>query len=445
MVAERILARLTLAVLALAVASPAAALNLLEVYRLAEQNDAEFNAARHDYMAAREAWPQARAAVLPQVNASASYSEVDREIRDTGDTDDFTRENYRIALRQTLFNWQQFAGLDRADREVARAEAEFASVTQDLIIRVADRYFTVLAASEGVRFAQAELEAIERQLDQAQERFEVGLIAITDVKAAQASYDLAVSREIRARNDLENAREDLRRLLGQPAGELSRLVDDLEFSLPDPDDPDRWVETAIEQNPDLLAALAGAEAARHGVRQARAGHYPTLDLVASYDRDRGVRDATIPGGEADIDSQTIGIELNLPLFAGGATTSGTREARSGFEASQSRVVSARRGAEQGTRNAYRGLTASISQVRALARAVESNEAAVEATRAGFRVGTRTAVDVLNALRDLYSAERDYAQARYDYVLNHLRLKQAAGTLTEDDVRLVNTWLINTGY
>lgn len=418
----------------------AAASDLLQIYRLAQDNDAEFSAARADYRAAVEAQPQARSAILPQINLSAGYFEERVEDLDENESRDITREQISLSLRQTVFNWDQFAGLDQAGAVVAQAESELASASQNLILRVADHYFDVLSATEVLRFATAELEAIERQLEQAQERFEVGLIPITDVKEAQASYDLAVAREISARNELDDAREALRTVVGQAVGELKPLYR-LPLDPADPDDPEVWVETAIEQNPDYLAARFSSEAARQGIRRARAGHYPTVDLVASRTRqDLDNDDDPLDPFSRSEETDSIGIELNLPLFAGGGTSSRTREARSQFEASQSRMIQARRATEQSTRNAWRGLQASISQVRALEQAVESNQAAVEATEAGFQVGTRTAVDVLNALRDLYRTEADLAEARYNYILNHLRLKQAAGSLTEEDLRLVNTWL-----
>ncbi|MDX1610533.1 MAG: TolC family protein, partial [Halofilum sp. (in: g-proteobacteria)] len=189
-------------------------------------------------------------------------------------------------------------------------------------------------------------------------------------------------------------------------------------------------------NPAYLAARSNAEVARYEIRQARAGHYPRVDLVARHSR----QDTEFEGVPRDTETDSIGVELTIPLYSGGAVVSATRQSRAQFEAAQSRSVQAQRSAERDTRDAFRGVTASISQVRALQQAVESNQAAVEATRAGFRVGTRTAVDVLEALRDLYQAQRDYAGARYQYIVNRLRLKQAAGTLTVEDVRLVNSWL-----
>ncbi len=418
--------------------------DLLEMYRLAQQNDPSYAAARHDYEAALERRPQARAALLPQASFSASRSEDDRRDLDTNQSDSFTREQYSLNLRQTLFNWEQFVGLNRADAEIAQAEAELADADQNLILRVAEAYFGVLAAEEEERFARAEAEAIERQLEQARERFDVGMIPITDVKAAQASYDLAVSRQIEARNEVDNAREALRAIVERRVGRLARVGEELPLEAPEPDDAGAWVERAIEQNPQYLAARAASEASRQGVRQARAGHYPEVDLTASRTRQETDTDfATgdpLQGGGGDTETDSIGIEVTLPLFTGGATVSGTREARARFESAQSTMVEARRAVEQRTRDAFRGMEARISQVRALGQAVDSNEASVAAEEAGFEVGTRTTVDVLDALRDLFEAERDFANARFEYILNRLRLQEAAGTLDVEEVRRVNDWL-----
>ncbi|MEF8833560.1 MAG: TolC family outer membrane protein [Halofilum sp. (in: g-proteobacteria)] len=425
-------------VLSLSPAATLQAADLVSIYRMALQNDPTFAAAESEYQAELEARPQARAALLPQVNASASYSDNSQDTA-TGESD-YTREQYQIELRQPLFDWAAFAGLDRADARVARAEANLAAAKQDLILRVSEAYFEVLSARDGVRFARAEKEAISRQLEQAQQRFEVGLIPVTDVKSAQASYDLAVSREIEAENALENAREALRTVIDRPPGRLEVVSDDLPLTRPEPNDVAAWVERALEQNPDFLAARADSEVARQDIQQARAGHYPEIDLYARRSDTDSSREGAFPQTDQDSTTDSIGVELSWNLFASGATSSRTDQSRSLFQAAQSRMVEARRGASQNTRDAFRGLSSAISQVEALKQAVESNEAAVEAERAGFRVGTRTAVDVLSALRDLYGAQRDYADARYNYILNRLRLKQAAGTLTVDDIRAVNAWL-----
>lgn len=434
MSAQRSLACLIVAALAFTLSAPASAADLLGLYQQAREQDPQFNTARYEYRAAREAVPQARAAVLPQVSLSASSAHSD--IEQGGSSASGTRHQATLEVTQTLFNWSEFAGVDQAEAQVAQAEARFASAKQTLITRVANAYFEVLAAADNLRFARAEKRAIERQLEQAQERFEVGVIPITDVKAARASYDLAVAREIEAQNRLENAREALRSIIGEEPGALAELGKGLALQAPDPAVPGAWVEQALERNPDLLAARAGAEAAREGVRVARGGHYPDVELFGRHSQSDG--DDTISNGAEE--ETTIGVQLTWPLYSGGGTFSRIDEAQARREAQRSRVVEARRSATQSTRDAFRGVQSSISRVRALEQAVASNQAAVEAARAGFEAGTRTAVDVLQALRDLYEAQRDYADARYNYILNRLQLKQAAGTLTVEDVRLVNSWL-----
>lgn len=433
----------TAAAVAVTLAAPASAADLLSIYELARNEDAQFAQARADYRAAREQWPQARAAVLPQLNFSASTAEVETDDNTTGTTSDFDRESFSLQLTQPLFNWEAFAGLDRADAAVARAEAEFAAAEQDLIVRVADAYFEVLTARDGLRFARAEKRAVERQLEQARQRFEVGLIPVTDVKEAKASFDLAVSRELEARNQLDQAREALRTITGRGTGALASTRESVPLTSPEPGDAERWVERGLEQNPDYLAARQNAEAARHVMRQSRDGYYPEVNLFARRTESEG--DSTFAGGGAgaatlDETEDEIGIELSWNLYAGGATESRNDQARAEFQSAQAGVTNARRGVQQRTRDAFRAVETAIAQVKALRQAVESNRARVEATRSGFEVGTRTSVDVLNAVRDLYRAERDLADARYNYIVSRLRLKRASGTLTVEDVRRINGWL-----
>jgi len=421
------------------VAAPVHGADLLSVYQRAETEDAEFAQAQAAFDAAQQQWPQARAAVLPQVNATASRSEIDSTDADDR-TASFDQERYQLELTQTLFDWSAFANLDRADAAVAQAEAELATARQELIVRVAEAYFDVLTARDGLRFAQAEKRAVERQLEQARERFEVGLIPITDVKEAQASFDLAVSRELEAQNELDRAREALRRIVGRRPGSLDGVAEELPLKPPEPPDATAWVDRAVEQNPDLLAARSGAEAARHALSEARGGYYPEVELFA---RRSNTESAFTQGTAAQPFENTddeIGVRLTWNLFAGGRTAARSGEARAQFQEAQAAVTDARRGVAQRTRDGFRAVETSLAQVRALRQAVESNRSRVEATRSGFEVGTRTSVDVLNAVRDLYRAQSDLSEARYNYIVNRLRLKRAAGTLTVDDIRQVNRWL-----
>lgn len=432
--------RFSAAVVLVALAAPVHAADLLSVYQRAEAEDAEFAQAQARFEAAEQQWPQARAAVLPQVNASASRSEVDNTDEISGNSTSFDQERYQLELTQTLFDWSAFANLDRADAAVARAEADLATARQELIVRVAEAYFDVLTARDGLRFAQAEKRAVERQLEQARERFEVGLIPITDVKEAQASFDLAVSRELEAQNELDRAREALRRIVGRRTSALEDVDEELPLKPPEPPEPNAWVDRAVEQNPDLLAARSATEAARHGLREARGGYYPEVELFARRSHtDSSFTQAgqVVPSEETD---DEIGVQLTWNLFAGGRTSARSGEARAEFQEAQAAFTDARRGVQQRTRDSFRAVETSLAQVRALRQAVESNRSRVEATRSGFEVGTRTSVDVLNAVRDLYRAQSDLSEARYDYIVNRLRLKRAAGALTVEDVRRVNGWL-----
>ncbi len=423
-----------------ALAAPAHATDLLSIYERAEKEDAEFAQAQARFDAAEQQWPQARAAVLPQVNATASRSEVENTDEIADNTNSFDQERYQLELTQTLFDWSAFANLDRADAAVAQAEADLATARQELIVRVAEAYFDVLTARDGLRFAGAEKRAVERQLEQARERFEVGLIPITDVKEAQASFDLAVSRELEAQNELDRASEALRRIVGRRPGSLDGVQQRLPLKPPEPPDASAWVDRAVEQNPDLLAARSATEAARHGLREARGGYYPEVELFA---RRSNTDSSFTQGGRVEPFEETedeIGVQVSWNLFAGGRTSARSGEARAEFQEAQAAVTDARRGVQQRTRDSFRAVETSLAQVRALRQAVESNRSRVEATRSGFEVGTRTSVDVLNAVRDLYRAQSDLSEARYDYIVNRLRLKRAAGTLTVEDLRRINGWL-----
>jgi outer membrane protein len=437
MMMKRLCLYLIAAALGLATAAPQAA-NLLELYEQARLSDPVYQAAAADLRARLEAKPQARSGLLPNVGFTGTISR-DRFDPRGAPSNTSTTETYGLALRQSLFRRDRLLQLDQADYLVAQAEADYAAATQALVLRVSDAYFATLAAHDTLLFAAAEKNAITRQLDQAQQRFEVGLTAITDVHETQAAYDLAVSREIEAQAQLDNAYEALRELAGMRPQALAALSTDLPLVEPEPRSPDAWVDTALEQNLALVSAMAGLAVRQQEVRIQRAGHLPTLDLTAGY----GYRDqALTSAGAQNIEREegSIGLELNIPIYSGGLTSSRTREARARFQESQALVDGVRRNAERQVREAYRGVTADISQVRALDQALQSSRTALRAQEAGMEVGTRTTVDVLNAQRELFRAERDRAQARYTYLLNGLRLKQAAGILGPEDLAPINAYL-----
>jgi outer membrane protein len=424
-------------------ASPVAAEDLLAVYQQAIRNDAQLQAAAAARDAAHELKPQALSFVLPNVQASAETAkntlrtESTSFVTPSGRTE-FNSNYWQLQLVQPLFNWQLIAGLGQADALVRQADNQYAFAEQELMLRTADRYFGVLSASDNLAFAEAEKAAIGRQLDQAKQRFEVGLIAITDIHEAQARYDLTVAQEIDARKRVANAMEALREVTGTGYEALLPLAENLPLQPPAGDDAEAWVEQGIEQNPLVAAAREASEAARKEIERQRAGHYPTLDVSATYLNSSA--NASRFGAGSDNEDTIYGLQLNLPLFLGGRTSSLVRQAQKQFLEAQQRLEQQRRATSRETRDAYLGVNVAISRVKALAQALVSNQSALEATELGYQVGTRTSVDVLDAERELFRAKRDLATARYEYVLNVLRLEQASGQLSADDLQRVNGWL-----
>jgi outer membrane protein len=325
--------------------------------------------------------------------------------------------------------------LSQADNQVAQAEATYAAEQQNTGLRTAQAYFNVLLAQDNLEFARAEKEAIERQLEQAKARFDVGLIAITDVNEAQAGFDQARANVIKAENDLDNASEALREIIGEFDKELNGLAMEIPLKSPEPSNIEDWSKRAQENNLDIISAQNRSELAKKSIDLQFAGHLPTLDLVGTA----GFIDNNRPNGFT-YQSQAIGMQVNVPLFQGGGVNSRVRQARHEFEAAQENLDAQRRAVTRQVKDAYRGVLSSISQVEALKAAVVSSQSALEATEAGFEVGTRTMVDVLTEQRNLYRAKRDYAQARYDYIVNSLSLKQASSILLREDIELVNRWL-----
>jgi outer membrane protein len=414
--------------------------DLVEVYALAQQNDPQLAAAQASLEAAREGTPIARSRLLPNVNATGSvgWQDVDGENNGTGTSldEDYWSQRAGIGLVQPIYRRDRLKQLEQAKVSVARAEWEFQSVEQNLILRVASAYFQVLSAQDTLEFAQAELKSIARQLDQAKQRFEVGLIAITGVHEAQARYDQSRADVISAENDVGTAWEALREIIGQAApNELASLVEEIPLKVPEPSNLDAWSTLALENNPNVKASREAAEAARQEIEIQRSGHYPTLDLVANYDIARSDSDR---GSDTDVLSAAV--QLAVPIYTGGGVSAATRQAQFNFQAAQKQLESALRATDKDVRDAYRQAELSISRVQALQSTTVSAQSALEATEAGFEVGTRTLVDVLNRQSELFSAKRDYANARYLYVLNYLSLKQAAGDLTVADLEKVNAWL-----
>ena len=412
--------------------------DLLTVYRLALKNDAELMIAESNYLAAIEALPLAESRNRPQVFFNAEGRHIEADDEDSGSSSsDNTR--YGLNLTQSLYNTEFDGDIEIAEAN-ARAELSLLNeARQSLALRVAQTYFSILAAEDNVDFTYAERTAIARQLEEAQKRFEVGLIAITDVVEAQASFDNSEAQAILAENILENAWQALAVLTADNTiRKLAPLGDDLKLSLPDPITVDAWVTLALNNNLELLAAQENLNAARYDRDKNYRNRYPTLDFVASYES-IDVDDELL--GDTDRDDLTVGIELEIPLYAGGRLPAERTQAEAQFRAAQNTSLLQSRLAIQQSRTAYLDVVSGISQVKALKQAFKSSQIAADATQAGFDVGTRTSVDVLISLRETYRTQRDYAGSRYEYLLNKLRLKQAAGILTEDDLKATNEFLI----
>lgn len=460
------------AALLLLAAPPAGAVSLLEAYRDALRSDPSLREAAANRLAALEARPQARAALLPQVEATGSYEYQDRsgtqtitQRLETGEVVTFAagfrqevepQRAWQLRLTQTLFRWDQWVALRQADRQLARAEAEFRASEQDLMARVAQRYFEVLGARATLEAAEAAREAIGRQLEQAEKRFEVGLSAITDVQEARASYDAATASVIDAKRSFAVAREFLREITGVYYEDLADAGPDTPLVSPEPQDVDQWVRTAMSRNLALEAARLGAEISRDNIEARRSGHYPSLELFAARSNQRTTaerqdRPQALPGEPApepqpfrpansDFWQDSYGIQVRFPIYSGGAVQSQVREATYLHQANQQQLERIARQTERQTRDAFLSVTSEISRVQALAQAVESSQTALRATEAGFEVGTRTTVDVLQSRRLLFEAQRDFANSRYAYLVNALLLKQAAGILREADIEEIDSWL-----
>ncbi|WP_305967129.1 TolC family outer membrane protein [Marinobacter salsuginis] len=435
--------RLLSGLIGLMAAQPALSMDLVETYEKALSYDSGIAAARASFEAQQAASDVSQSALLPQIGAfgEGNYIDVDGPNQDNS----YRELNYGVQLTQPLFRADAWFRYDASKFQTESARAEYNLAQQQLILDVATAYFNVLRARDTVTTARATEAAIQRQYEQAQERFDVGLIAITEVYEARASYDDSKSQRIAAENQLNVAREQLARLTGEYAEELDNLRQNFPLGRPDPMDPSAWEATALEQNWSIQSALFDLNASEAGLREAKAGHYPTVDLNASY----GKTDLSgIDAANAPITSQqdgtttrgTIGLTLNVPLYSGGGTQAGVRQQRSLVTVAEQSLNTVRRDVRVNTRSLFLTVNNNVETASALEQTIISRRSALDATRAGYEVGTRNIVEVLDAERAYYVALRDYANARYDYVINSLQLKQAAGTLSPQDLIELNNWL-----
>lgn len=414
------------------------AADLLETLRAAQANDPVFAAARATQQAGKEKLSQGRSLLMPSINLNANTTFNNQNARYQGFLSqasgdyNYNSNGYGVTLVQPLFREQNWQVYSESELQAAQADMQLKIAEQDLIVRVAQAYFDVLIAQDSVGLVDAQKTAISEQLQQAKRNFEVGSATITDTLEAQSRYDLTGAQEIAAQNNLEIKRSALQQLINTAPGELDHLGQDFKLEAPQPADMEKWVSEAQLSNLQLAIAQAGAEIADKEVARNRGGHYPTVDLVANYSTNS-------TGGVManDTTNKSIGVQLNMPLFQGGAVNSRWREAEANRERARQELENARRNVEQQTRQAYLGVVSGISQVQALKQALTSSQSVLDASKLGQEVGVRTNLDVLNAQQQLFSTRRDLYQAQYNYLMSELRLKQAVGTLSEADLGKVN--------
>ena len=434
--------RVLLAMLAAALSAPVQAEDLTEIFRQAQQRDAQYAAARAARDALAERAPQGLAQLLPGINLSAGRTETDQDVTTPAiDTNyRYGTNAYSLTLTQPIYRKQNFATYEQGKAEAARADFELAGATQDLILRVAGTYFTALAAQDIHEFAVAEKEAVGRLLTLTRRNVSVGIGTVIDVHDAQSTYDLTVAQEIEAANALEVRREALRVLTGQPPGTLARLAQPLPLEPPQPAQVEKWEEAARADNPRVLAQQQAVESATQELEKSRGGHYPTLDLNASHAySDAG---GSVQGFALETRTNQVGLLFNLPLYQGGGTQSRVREAVARQDEANQRLEQLRRESALGARDAHAAVRNGLARVQALERALVSNKRALESTVLGYERGVRNAQDVLIAQRLLFRTRRDLAEQRYLYLQARLRLKGAVGVLAEGDIDEVNRLLGN---
>ena len=433
---------LTLALAAVLASGTAQAADLLQTYEMARGGDTQLAIAESNTLYSKEGQVQARAALLPQLSGDASITRSRTEPEGVSGSYTSTRRSYGLGASQTLFNWGQFSSL-RAQRALSQAaDYDLDAANDSLMVRTATAYFDVLVAIESLAAAETNEAAGKRQFDYADKRLEVGLAPITDVHEARAQYDQARASTILARNALADAYQALHELTGQPVANLRALPADYRPELPAGHaEADGWVARAIDGNPSLRASQLSADAAEASVQTARGGHYPTLSLGGSWGKSAAWGDS-IGGSSSGPDATTnsIGLTLNVPIFSGGATQSRVRQALANRDAAQDGYEQQKRSIVRNTRNAYQTLVAGISEVEARRLALVSAQSAYDASQVGLEVGTRTVLDVLNNQRTLFSAQQDYAQAKYNFLQSRLLLEQSAGTLDVSDVEDINRLL-----
>ncbi|MBB2495331.1 TolC family outer membrane protein [Aquipseudomonas ullengensis] len=421
---------------------------LVTVYNEAVKNNADLAAARANYGAISEVVPQARAGLLPNLSGGADATDTHTNVDTSLDDVSATRSglSYRASLSQPLFRADRWFQYQAAKASNEQASLSLSATEQNLILQSAETYFAVLRAQDTLASTKAEEAAFKRQLDQANERFDVGLSDKTDVLEAQAGYDTSRANRILAQRAVDDAFQALVTLTNNEYAAIEGVQHTLPILAPVPNDAKAWVDTAAQQNLNLQASNYAVDAAEETLRQRKAGHAPTVDAVAQYQKgDNDSLGFSNPTGSGlryngDAEQTTIGLQLNIPIYSGGLTSSQVREAYQRLDQTEQQRESLRRQIVENTRNLHRAVNTDVETVQARKQSIISNQSALEATEIGYQVGTRNIVDVLDAQRQLYSSVRNYNDARYDYILNNLRLKQAAGTLAPSDLDALSGFL-----
>jgi outer membrane protein len=419
--------------------------DLVQILRDAFASDAQYASARATRDAGLEALPQGLAGLLPTISASAftQMNNLDLSFRGALPT------SYRVgnsnaitfSLTQPLFNWNNIMAYREAGFKAAQAEAQFSQATQDLIVRVSQAYFDVLASQDSIAFIQAQKTAISEQLAQAKRNFEVGTATITDTHEAQARYDLSTAQEIAAQSDLEIKKRALQQIIGKFPDRLAPIRPSVQINPPKPATMEEWASAAESQSFPVRAQEAAVEVAVREIDRIRAGHLPTLNLVGNVGQTSQAIAATgLTNIASDLLNRNIGVQLAIPLYAGGSVNSQVRQAIANREKAQQDLEFSRRGAALSARQAFLGVMNGIAQVKALEAALTSSQSALESNKLGYEVGVRINIDVLNAQQQVFSTMRDLSKARYDTIVNGLKLKAAAGSLSDADLEEVNRLL-----
>ncbi len=423
---------------------PAGGADLLDVFKQAQNADVVYAAARATWIATQEKLPQGRSGLLPSLSLSGSTQFNNRDITFldnsvVGSTSRFNSNALTLSLIQPIFRRQNIVAFEQGKTQVEQADSVLSQAAQDLITRVAQAYVDVLLARDNVAFAGAQKTAIAEQLTQAKISFQVGTATITDTHEAQARYDLSVSQEIVAQSEYEVKKRTLELLIGKSTPVLAPLGPGLKLITPEPAIMEKWVEEARNANPLVRAAESTLVLAQQEIARNRGAHYPTVDAFAGFSKNASLV-GTLGGPGTDISNKNVGVQFALPIYQGGLVNSRVREAAANEDKARQDLENTRRTAELVARQSYLGVTSGVAQVKALEAALTSSQSSLDSTRLGREVGVRTQVDVLNAQQQLFSARRDLAQAKYNYIMSTLKLKAAVGRLTERDIVAVNAWL-----